>query len=80
MRTKKDRVAVTVLALMLGALGVLGYLFKPVSLYFIAMFGGSYQYEKGFFFLFVGSVVVTAVVLSTVVDRLIFGKKVEKSA
>lgn len=80
MSTKKDRVAVTVLALMLGALGVLAYVFKPVTLYFIAMFGGSYQYDKGFFFLVVGSVIVTAVVLSTVMDRLIFGKKVEKSA
>ncbi|MNR69422.1 hypothetical protein D3C85_1946450 [compost metagenome] len=60
--------------------GYAAYSAKPLMLFVVAMFGGSYQYDKDFFFLIAGSIVVTALVLSTIMDHLIFDKKVENSA
>ena len=80
MSTNAGRIAVMMMVLVLALIGYAAYEAQPLMLYVIAMFGGSYQYEPMFFFILVGSLLVTGIVLSEAMERMIFGKKEKKSA
>ncbi len=75
MSRKAEYITLVVLALVLMALVYALFQAKPLMLYVVAMFGGSYQYEPMFFFSVVGGVLAGALLISALIERLFYSKK-----
>jgi len=75
MSRKAEHITVIALALVVLVIGQAFYQAKPLMLYVVAMFGGSYQYEPAFFFAVIGGVFAAAVLLSVLIERLFYSKK-----
>ena len=74
MSKKAERITLIALALVVLVIGQAFYQVKPLVLYVVAMFGGSYQYEPVFFFAVLGGVFVAALLVSVLIERLFYSK------